>query len=152
MANDNVSTAQLDSMAETIAEGVARGIAATSPKKLTFGQYTKREAQRNPKPKLTRKMFQNGYPVDAEVLSAKEIEALNRITHSGRYLDRRVEVIVNDDGGDGEVVQIRYANKTPDQRFENKSHFLNIGDLAGKIADAQEAEVLDDATRPAKRR
>ena len=129
-----------DISTDQLAEAVARGItAAQGPKKLTPGQYAKRERERNPKPALKRPVYQNGYSVDVDsgAVTAEAITLMNRITTSGRYLGRRVEVIVRNDPND-KAVEIRYPNKSIDQRMENAQFFTSFTDLVRKIVAEQD--------------
>ncbi len=129
-------------LAKMISDGIAQGITAAQPKKLTYGQYQRKQPKL---PKLLRPTSQNGYPV--QNLTAAEITLCNRITHSGRYMDRRVEVILKVEGND-ETLELRYPNKTTDQRFEMKSYFRNFEDLVRQIVEVQELEDAETAPLP----
>jgi hypothetical protein len=122
-----------EAMGAVIGTAVAQGIAANTRKKVTFGEYElRRKAGR---PELRRKLWQNGIEVNPNPLLPEEINLLNRLTHSGRYFDRLVEVVATED-----EVFIRYNNKTPDQRFELKNHFRNLVELLTHVVEQQEAE------------
>lgn len=136
--------AQMD-IADRISEGIARGIQESRPKKVSIGEYTRREALAHPMPKSTYAIYQNGIPAQP---SADAIRSCNRMTHGGRYLNRTVEVVFRDEGGDLSLNFV-YANKTVDQRFENIKHWTSFDDLTAKIAKAQEHE---DAEAPPKTR
>lgn len=149
MATDQMNSQNMDDFGDAIGQAVAKGIAATQPpRKMTPGEYARREAQRNPKPKMKfTALIQNGIPIDVPSTAAvtpKAVLAMNKITHSGRYIDRFVEVILHEQGADA-VLDIRYSNKSNDQRMENKSRFRNFEDLMCQIAEAQVAEDAEDA-------
>jgi hypothetical protein len=91
---------------------------------------------------LTRKCFQNGFPLNPDQMSNKEIDLLNAIDRSGRYIDRLVEVILADEGAE-EVVYIRYRNKTEDQRNAIRSHIRTLDDMLGQIVAAQQSAEAD---------
>ncbi len=145
----------MDRLGQIIAEGIAAGIAEARPKKVTMGQYDPKSSFHPNKykvPGLKRKVFQNGYQCDPGTLHDDEIRLLNRITHSGRYLDRRVEIGLVDEGGGDQYITINYPNRTADMRMENKSLFRNFKDLLAQVVEAQEAEDADELerkTRPA---
>jgi hypothetical protein len=129
-------------LGNTIGSAVASGIAATTRRKITFGEYDALGPRNSyhPKPKaqtpvLKRSVWQNDTPLQPSTLFDREIELMNRITHSGRYFDRLVEVIFNEDD-----VYIRYNNKTADQRFELKNHFRSLIELLEEVVKVQEAE------------
>lgn len=135
-AEQVISTTSLNDLGKAIAEGIA----SQNPKKLTFGQYQARENRGRVKLRL--KAYQNGIPIDESVLSNEEIKLFNQIDRSGRYIDRRVEVLYNDDMGE-KSVDIRYKNKTADDRFEFRGFVRNIADLLKQVIEANKAD--DDA-------
>lgn len=127
---------------KSIGDAVAQGIAATTRRKVTFGEYDALGPRNSYHPKskaetpvLKRQAWQNDTPLMENTLFDREILLLNRITHSGRYLDRKVEIIFNDD-----AVYIRYNNKTADQRFELKNYFQSLIGLLELVVKEQEAE------------
>lgn len=121
-----------------IAEGIAAGIALTAPKKVSFGQYASRENKG--RSKLRRECYQNGHFIHDRVLTNKEIQLLNRITRSGRYIDRRVEVIVKQEDNNPEVLYLKYKDKTVDERFEFRGYVKSLEDMLQQIVTAQDAE------------
>jgi hypothetical protein len=128
----------MQQLGEVIGEAVARGISATqAPRAIKFGEYLRRQPK---KPELKRMVYQNGYMLTREPLSAEEITLLNKITHSGRYIERRVEVIVEEGSGD---LRINYNNKSIDQRLDNKEHWNGFVDLLRKVVAAQDLENLE---------
>lgn len=142
-----------EAMGAAIAKGVADGMAANAPiRKVTFGEYIR--TGYNPfhpegkakMPKPARKFYQNGVELPLELTHDREIRLLNRITHSGRYIDRMVEVIFNTDSAD-ESVNIRWNNAELNDRFEMKGRARDFTDMLQQIVDAQEAEDRDSARR-----
>ena len=135
-------TLDTSELASQISKGIAEGIAESRPKKLSFGQYTKREALRNPKPKFKPQhtFAQNGFPMRHETLTAEEIALLNRITRGGRYVNRKVEVVYKDESGDISVNFV-YPNRTVDQRMDYRFNLR-------QIVEEQEAEVAAEEAEP----
>lgn len=126
----------------TIGTAVAQGIAATTRRKMTYGEYDALGPRNSYHPKskaetpvLKRQAWQNDTPLMHNTLKDREVLLLNRLTHSGRYMDRKVEIIFTEDD-----VYIRYNNKTADQRFELKNHFRSLEELLEQVVKEQEAE------------
>lgn len=135
-------TVDINALASSIGDAVAAGIASQTRRKVTFGEFeAKRTAGRH---KLTRKCFENGVLMDIDVLSNAEIDLLNTITHSGRYVNRLVEVVVIDTGAD-EVIDLRYNCKTIDQRFKLKGEAKDTLDMLKQIKSAQDEERAEQA-------
>lgn len=151
----------MEDFSRMLSEGIAAGIAKTQRNKVTFGQYDPRTSFHPVKkdaPKFTRKYFQNGVEISWDTTHDREVLLLNRITHAGRYLDRKVEVVLIEDGSDY-MVDIRYNNRTTDDRSVLKGLARDLTDMLTQIVTAQEAEdrdaeddKLERATRPAGRR
>jgi len=140
-------------MGAAIAKGVSEGMAANAPiKKMTFGEYIRTAHSpfhpdgRAAIPKAARQYYQNGVMIPLELTHDDELRLYNRITHSGRYIDRMVEVIVNTDSAE-ETVDIRWHNAELDQRFEMKGKARNFLDMLQQIVTAQEAEDKTQAQR-----
>ena len=143
---------------EALGKSIGEGIAKTQQRKQPFGLYDPKSSYHPNKaktPKLKRDFYQNGYRANPITLLDEEIHLLNRITHSGRYLNRVVEVRVDDSSAE-EVVHINYINKGIEQRLQNKQLWNGLVDLLRKVVAVQEAEDLEDAElrerRSAKRR
>lgn len=141
----NLTQAQFaKALGDAVAEGMAKN---QGPRKITFGEYARNGATPfHPKgqsgmPKPSRVYMQNGWPMPLAQVHDDEIRLLNRITHSGRYLERKVEVIVNTDTAD-ESVDIRFSN-TLAHAFELKGLARNFKDMLQQIVDAQEMEDLE---------
>ncbi len=139
---------------EAIGNAVAAGIARTQPRrKVTFGEYDPKTAfqpDKNKTLKLNRDCFQNGAWMKPTNLFNEEIDALNKITHSGRYIDRLVEVVLIPNGAVDEV-HLRYNNKTMAQRLENKGKWKDLADMLRQILVAQALERAEDEVAGANR-
>jgi hypothetical protein len=103
-----------EKMADRIADGVARGIAATAPQKVTFSRYDPKTSwqkgmTKKQMPRLTRPCFQNGMMMDDGKMTAEEINLMNQLSVSGRYIDRRVEVVIREEGTQN-VLELRYSD------------------------------------------
>jgi hypothetical protein len=110
--------------AAALGESIAAAIQATQgPRKVSFAEHAANKKLKNPKHKLQRPMFQNGWLLDAEALSNQEIDLLNAVG-PGRYIDGLVEVVEKDKGSNREL-HINYASKTIDQRMQLASHGVN---------------------------
>lgn len=142
---------------EALVKAFSEAMRQNAPrKKITMGEYDPKTYW-HPKASeahtLTRVCFQCGFLINPLQISNAEIDLLNKIDRSGRYIDRLVEVILREDGAE-DVVEIRYRNKTADQRMENARHWHSLEHLLTQIVKAQEtaeAELIA-AGRPATRR
>lgn len=155
-----------EQLATAIGDAVGKALAANGPRRrLTFGEYKNRggynafhPTKATEKTLNPRRMYsQNGFNLHNDSLHDKEIELLNKITHSGRYINRIVEVIVSQNGADQEVVEIRFPCKTPDQRIEMKGLARNFIDMLEQITTTQneereEAEVVEEAKKEQRRK
>lgn len=130
-----------------IGDAVASGQAKNMPKrKVTFGEYDPKSAfhpSKKDAKHLTRACFQNGALLMEVTLHDREIELLNAITHSGRYIDRLIEVIIAANGSADEV-HLRYNNKTIDQKLDHKGKYRSLEDMLSQIVVAQAAERAED--------
>jgi len=149
--NSSVQMTQAQ-FAAAIGSAVAQGIAANKgPEKVTVGQYMRvgkngfHPEGYGQTPKMNRLYLQNGSQIAAGTSHDDEIRLLNRITHSGRYLDRMVEVVVNNDSAD-ESVDIRFSN-TLASAFELKGKARDFREMLKQIVDAQEMEDLEREER-----
>lgn len=135
-----------DNLAVQIGTAVAKALSETrEPAKVRIGQYLRRGGHSpfHPKPhaetpKFERKYFQNGAYIEHATTRDSEIELLNQITHSGRYINRLVEVVVRDEGAE-QWVDIRFNNKIEGQ-LELKGFIRNFEDMLKQIVEAQKAE------------
>jgi hypothetical protein len=144
----------LGAFAEIIGNAVAAGIAKNSaPRKVTFGEYARRPTANHPLgpkgPQFKRVYSQNGFMLEYATTTDRQIELLNRLTHSGRYIERMVEVIVHNEGSE-ESVEIRFNNKR-DAALVLARHARDFTDMLEQIVKAQEAEDHELAERTDKK-
>lgn len=138
-----------DGLGESIGNAVAAGMAKHSRPKVSYGQYIQHlhsALHTDPKfpngPELKREAWFNGARAEQHSLLDAEINLLNRVTRSGRYIDRLVEVSVGLD-----AVEIRYNDKTNDQRNENAGKWRSITDLLTQVVAAMDAENEEEAAQ-----
>lgn len=149
MADEHAPTPALneEALGRTIGNAVADGIARTQPRrKITFGEYDPKTYCHPNKATAVypkRACFQNGFPCSNENTTDAEARLLNQITHSGRYLDRFVEVVVRDESGE-ETVDIRWPSRTIDQRLDAARHFRSFLDCLEQIVKVQIKEDKED--------
>lgn len=147
----------MEELGETIGSAVASGIEKNTRKKVTYGEYNQRgHSSFHPRPKsetpvLKRQCFENDARMNPVTLFDEEINLLNKITHSGRYCNRMVEVIVSQDGSE-EALYIRYHNSTPDQRFELKGQCRDLIDMLKQITTAQAVERAEHEQQEAEKK
>lgn len=141
-------TFSMEELGQVIGTSVANGIARTTRRKVTIGEYLQRgHSPFHPKPlaetpTLKYPSFQNGAWMNPATLHDEEINLLNQITHSGVYIDRRVTVVFSDFPGD-ERIDIRWADGTPDQRLAIMRYFSNFEQCLKMIVAAQVEERLE---------
>jgi len=147
LATERRNNPDIATMGAAIGEAVSTGMAKNARKKVSYGDYVRRPhstTHTDPNypngPSLTRECMVNGDRANTNVLTDREINLLNQVTHSGRYLDRLVEVIVQHNGSEEEV-QIRWNCKTADQRFE----MAKYGSFATMMEQIIKAQVEEDA-------
>ena len=131
----------LAALFKSLGLAVGEGMKATTRPKMTFGECSQREAAK--KHKLTVTAFQNDKQVSATQLTNAEIDLLNRVSRSGRYIERQVEVIFNDTSGE-RIVLLRYNDATADDRFRMRGDVRNFEDMMRQIVTAQDAENAED--------
>lgn len=136
----------MSTFAGQITNGIAAGINEARPQKVTSGRYdpkTPFQPDKNKTKRLKRACYQNGTRLNAGQLFNTEIELLNKICRSGRYINRLVEVLVNQDGAE-EVVEIRYKNRSIDDRMDLKSAFRSLEELLTKVVAEQEEKLAEE--------
>lgn len=142
-------------LSTAIGQSVASAVAATQPpRQLTPAQYDPRTTAHPNKrtaAKFTRVCKQNGIVCDWDVTTDDEIRFLNRLTHSGWYLDGLVEVLVERKGQD-ETVDIRYNNKGVANQLALAHKCVDFADMLRQIVKVQDEEDLEEATRPEPKR
>lgn len=144
-------------MARMIADGISKGISeglekAAGPKKVTFGRFDPRTPFHPKKaevPRLTRVCFQNGRRMNPELLHDEEIRLLNKIHRGGRYIGKRVHVVIRDEGDDASL-DLQYRDQTADQRFDNKSSWIDMKEMLTKIL-AEQTEIEESEPKPVRR-
>lgn len=130
---------QAGDIGDRIADGIARGMAELAPKRIKPGssKFDPKSPFRSKNgPQLKGDCYDNGIRQNQDQLYDREIELWNAIEHSGRYIDRMVEVIVSKDAG-MRVVMIRYPDRTIDQRMDNKGRWRNHKELLELIVNEQ---------------
>lgn len=90
--------------------------------------------------KLSRRCYQNGYPMNIKTLHSKEIELLERL-QPGKYINGMVGISVQENGGNTDL-HIAYKNKNIDDRMANKSEWRNLEQLLQRCVDEAESGVL----------
>jgi len=129
---------------DKLASAIAAGIAATQgPRKMTIGQYQRAHAR---KVKLLRETTQNTHTLFLENLTDEQVNLLNRIHRSGRYLKGKVQVVVKNEAQpiNEQSVHIMYPDATNDQRMENYKLFKDFTDLVKQIVDEQEVQTENE--------
>ncbi len=159
-AQVNLNSVSVADLGKAMGDAVAAGIAAGQRRKVTFGEYQARGGNSpfhpdpNKRVTMKRSYFQNGRQIEHSTAYDAEIELLNQITHSGRYIDRLVEVVVVQDGSE-EAVDIRFSNKSQ-YAFELKGRCRDFTEMLRQIIAAQalereEAEEIEAARQERKR-
>jgi hypothetical protein len=153
----------MEELGNTIGKSVAAGIASTTRRKVTIGEYIKtghspfhpHPLAETPRFLSHRRYYQNGVAIQHTTCTDKEVELLNKIDHGGRYVNRLVEVQYRDEGSDV-AIDIRFKNATPDLQLELKGHCKNFEDMLEQIAAAQDEErkeaEFNEADRQERRR
>lgn len=149
-----------DGMRELSGNLVAGMTAMAPPRKVEFGEFDGKspfnrtldgrlltDKEKAVECVLTRKCYQNGYRMLEERLIPDEIWELNKITRPGRYIERKVEVVISDDGSD-QSMDLRYKNKTADDRSELKSEVKNLVVMLKRIVAEQDEAEQEEATAP----
>lgn len=134
----------IQALGQAIADGFSKN---QGPQKVKFGEYERR--RKAGRPTLARIVLVNGIRLDPDGETPETINLLNKVTASGRYFDRKVEVIYGHDGAD-EALEIRYANKTVNQRNDLRAYIRSFPDMIQQIVDTQvkekeEARLLSEA-------
>ena len=129
-----------------IGSAVAAGLNKHTRPKVSYGDYARRpHSSTHPDPAypngpaLTRETWVNGHREEQHVLTDKEIHLFNRLSRTGRFLNRLWEVQVSAD-----VVDIRYNNRTVDQRNELMEFGKKqIQQLEAVVAEMDELNAID---------
>lgn len=137
-----------DNLGAVIGDAVAAGMTRNQRRKVTIGEYIAR--MNEGRPELLRRFYVNNVemlPGDRRI-SNEEINLLNRINRTGRYINRLVEVIIGADGPD-EVVHFRYNNRKPDHQFALMS--AGVRDFETMLQMIVDAQTLENAAEEAER-
>jgi hypothetical protein len=105
-------------------------------KRVTFAKFKTRSPFNptgNKRRKLTRRCYQNGFPMDIKKLHDEEIAMLNKLT-PGKYFNQLVTVIQVQTGGNTDL-HIVYENKSFDQRLALKSEFRHLREMLSIMLD-----------------
>ncbi len=144
LANQPAAAAIPDNLGLVIGDAVAAGMTRNQRRKVTIGEYLAR--LKAGRPEMARRFFQNNIellPGDTRITD-REIELLNQISRSGRYINRLVEVTVAQDGAD-EVVHFRYNNRKPDHQFALMAAGVkDFATLLEMVLAAQKVENADE--------
>jgi hypothetical protein len=140
-----------------LADAIAAGIAGSTRRRKTFGEYVATVGNYyHPVVSATvhftpnRKYFQNDAEFMHSNLFDQEVSLLNRLTHSGRYLNRLIEVGLREEDGH-QVFNLRYSNKSAGMNAIKEQLFRQPGDkstlatILRQIVEAQEAEDRETA-------
>lgn len=136
-----------DDLGKTIGNAVAQGMSASTRRKITIGEYLARVNKG--RPTLTRVCWQNDHEIRENVLSAEEINLLNQVHRSGRYIDRLVQVIIGFDAGE-EVVYFRYHDKGDHKFALSSAGVRNFATMLQMILAEQAAEDAEDEREEAR--
>ena len=158
VAAHKVNSPDFEAMGESIGAAVAAGMPKPPPRKVTFGEYQKRvHSSTHPDPlfpngpPLKRQCYVNGDRALENVLTDAEINLLNQVTHSGRYVNRLVEVMCGQD-----EVHVRWNTKSNDQRNEAAQNWKSFEDLmrqviAAQVIEDKEEEILQEEKQARRR-
>lgn len=111
--------------------------AAQGPRVIKNAEYQRTRSQHRDKPQLTRRVYQNGFLLTRRQMSEDAINLANTLL-PGIYADGTVQVVPMRDGAAGMSLDIRYANKSPDERMNFKSRFPSFEHLLAAIVREQQ--------------
>lgn len=132
MAENKETGKDLKEIATTMADSIAEAMNKHMPRKMSAGEYARKYGK---KVRLTRTCYQNGYGIDNTRLTDEETELLNKLVRPGKYMDRKVEVIVRPEPDN--TLEIRYSDKRVDQRIELSHYFRSFKELLTKLIAEQ---------------
>jgi hypothetical protein len=95
------------------------------PRKVTLEEYNRTTDAHRHKPALARKYYQNGIMLQREQLSADAINMLNAL-QPGLYCGGVLSVVPTQDGTKMSALDIRYTNKSVDDRMAIKDQFRDF--------------------------
>lgn len=126
-------------LGEVIGNAVADGMSKSTRRKISIGEYLAKI--RAGRPLMNRRYFQNGNEIVDTFSSPtpREIDLLNGLHRTGRYINRLVECIIGLDGVD-EVVYLRYHDKGDHKFALSAAGVRNFEVMLQMITDAQAEE------------
>lgn len=152
----------LQAFVTSLGQAIAAGISKSQRRKVTLGEYDPRSSFHPNKAKaeqMKRIYSQNGIRLSYHNTFDHEIQLLNRITRAGFYIDKKVVVVIQNEGhGDEEVVDIRFRCGTQDQRNDNNQYWTSFVQMLEKIlveqavADQNDLDEAQDRQERALRR
>lgn len=98
---------------------------AHGPRKITNAEYLRTRSEHRHKPLLARVYYQNGIRLDREQLTSDAIEMLN-LLQPGIYCDGIFQVVPMQEGAKMSALDIRYGNKSVDDRMRLKSLYATF--------------------------
>lgn len=129
-----VSNAAISELAKSIVGAVND---AHGPRKVDYGEFMANRSVHRDKPELTRKIYQNGILLTRRQMSADAINLANALK-PGTFANGRVAVVAVADGTQGVALDIRYNNKTPDDRMAFKSLYPTFEHLLASLVRENE--------------
>lgn len=133
-----------DNLGTVIGDAVAAGMTKNQRRKVTIGEYIAR--LKAGRPEMARRFYVNNVemlPGDWRITPA-EINLLNTVNRTGRYINRLVEVVIGAEGSE-EVVHFRYNNRKPDHQFALMSAGVrDFGTMLQMIVEAQKIEAAEE--------
>jgi len=110
--------------------------AAQGPRKPTLSEYLTQRSVHRDKPQLTRRVYQNGMLLTRRQLTADAIHMLNEI-RPGIYADGMLQVVPLREGATSMSFDIRYQNKSVDDRMAVKAKFQTFEHMLAAILREQ---------------
>jgi hypothetical protein len=109
--------------------------AAQGPRKMSHAEYIRERSEHRHKPNLGRKFYQNGILLTKRQLTEADIRLIN-LLRPGVYLGGMFSVVeVRDGDAHGRVpaFDLRYSNRTVEDRMQIKSEFGSLGAILRAI-------------------
>ncbi len=149
-----------DGNMEILGSAIAAGISKAQRRRLSLGEYITQpnrmqfhpDPSKRVQPRPGFNYFQGGTWINPDLTTDVEMALLNRLTHSGFYLDRVVEVVFMPLSATDTNVIVRWNAKLPDQRNEFARVARNFLDALEQIVKIQEQEDQDEADMQALRK
>lgn len=87
--------------------------------------------------KLTRRCYQNGFPMNIRTVHDEEIALLNQL-QEGRYINGMVRVVIAENGGNTDL-HIIYKNASADDKLANAAEWRNLTELLKRCVQESSA-------------